>query len=57
MQHYFNALWQGILGGSAVRDRASDSGPDAHGFTSSFAQGLYWFGFEVANVVVQGARA
>lgn len=57
MQHYFDALWQGVLAGAAARERAGAPGPQAHGYTTSIAQALYWLGFEVANVVVHGARA
>ena len=57
MQQYLNALWKGVLGGAAARDRAREPGPETHGFTSSIAQALFWLGFELANVVVHGARA
>ncbi len=57
MQHYLNALWHGMQGGAAARDRAGVSGPQTQGYTSSIAQALYWLGFEIANVIVHGARA
>ncbi len=57
MQHYIDALWQGMLAGAAARDRTAAPGPQAHGYTSSVSQALYWLAFEVANVVVHGARA
>lgn len=57
MQHFVNALWQGILSGAAVRDRASAPKPESKGYSSGLAQGLYWLGFEVANVVVHGPRS
>lgn len=50
------ALWQGILSGAASRDRASAARPESYGYKGSVAQACYWFGFEVANVVVHGTR-
>jgi hypothetical protein len=50
------ALWQGIVNGSSYRDRTAAPRPENVGFTGAIAQGLYNLGFEVANVVVHGAR-
>jgi hypothetical protein len=50
------ALWQGIVNGSSYRDRTAAPRPENIGFTGALAQGLYYLGFEVANVVVHGAR-
>jgi len=57
MQHYVGAFWHGIKAGAASHDRAGAPAPQTYGFTTSSAQGLYWFGFEIANVVVHGARS
>jgi hypothetical protein len=50
------ALWQGVLNGSSYRDRTTAPRPEMLGFSGAIAQGLYYLGFEVANVVVHGAR-
>jgi len=57
MQQVFDALWQGILAGAAVRERSAAPGPQAHGYTSNILQALYWVAFQISNVVVHGARA
>ncbi len=50
------ALWNGLIAGGFDRDRASATPPEELGYTGSIAQALYWFGFEISNVVVFGAR-
>ena len=57
MQQLFDALWQGMLAGTSARTRAAAPGPQAHGYTSSLSQALYWFAFEIASVVVHGTHA
>jgi hypothetical protein len=56
MEPLRKALWQGIVNGSSYRDRAAAPRPETIGFPGAIAQGLYYLGFEVANVVVHGAR-
>jgi hypothetical protein len=50
------ALWNGLLAGGFTKDRASATPPEARGYTGPIAQALYWFGFEISNVVVFGGR-
>jgi hypothetical protein len=50
------AFWNGLLAGASERDRASATPPDRRGYTGPIAQALYWFGFELSNVVVFGTR-
>jgi hypothetical protein len=50
------ALWNGLLSGAFTRDRASAVPPAERGYAGPIAQALYWFGFELSNVVVFGAR-
>jgi len=50
------ALWNGLLAGAFERDRASAATPAERGYAGAIAQALYWFGFELSNVVVFGAR-
>jgi hypothetical protein len=56
MDTWRKALWQGLMNGSASRDRSGAPRPETIGFTGSIAQGLYYLGFEVANAIVYGAR-
>ncbi|MDQ2857660.1 MAG: hypothetical protein M3R53_03280 [Candidatus Eremiobacteraeota bacterium] len=56
MQMLFRSLWQGALNGTQTRTREEALLPGRYGFSGSFAQALYWFGFEVANIVVYGGR-
>lgn len=51
------ALWQGISSGASSRDRATARAPYDLGIDGSIAQAVYWLAFEVANVVVHGAKA
>lgn len=51
------ALWRGMMSGASARDRASARQPHDLGIDGNIAQALYWLAFEVANVVVHGARA
>ncbi len=51
------AIWQGILSGAAARTRAAAKTPEMLGIHGAIAQALYWLAFEVANVVVHGAKA
>ncbi len=57
MKAWGSALWHGIMNGASARDRASAQQPAMLGIDGSIAQALYWFAFEVSNVVVHGARA
>jgi len=56
MKSWGSALWHGILSGASARERAGAQSPENLGIDGSFAQALYWLGFEVSNVVVHGAR-
>jgi hypothetical protein len=51
-----SALWQGLINGAAARDRAAAPRPESLGFSGATTQGLYYFGFELANALVYGAR-
>jgi len=50
------SLWHGLLSGASTRERSSAPQPQAIGYTGAIAQGLYWFGFQVSNAIVYGAR-
>jgi len=50
------AFWNGLLAGGFTHDRASATPPEERGYTGPLSQALYWFGFELSNVVVFGAR-
>jgi hypothetical protein len=56
MQTLSAALWRGLVNGASTPQRASAPTPQGLGFGGSIAQALYWFGFQVANVVVYGSR-
>ncbi len=56
MQMLFRSLWQGAVNGAQTRTRDEAFLPGRYGFGGSVSQALYWFGFEVANIVVYGAR-
>ncbi len=45
-----------MVSGALTKDRASATPPEARGYTGALSQGLYWFGFEISNVVVFGTR-
>lgn len=56
MKTFFSALWQGLVNGAQTKTRDAAAQPQSYGLSASFPQALYWFGFEVANIVVYGAR-
>jgi hypothetical protein len=56
MNTFGKALWHGIVNGAGTRERGSAQQPQALGYTSAVAQGAYWFGFQVSNAIVYGAR-
>jgi hypothetical protein len=56
MQTLGKSLWHGLVNGASTRQRSSAPQPQALGYTGSISQALYWFGFEVTNAVVYGAR-
>ena len=56
MPSFIEALRTGILSGAQTRTRDAALLPQRYGLSDSISQGLYWLGFEVANIVVYGAR-
>jgi hypothetical protein len=50
------ALWHGLINGAATRERSSSPQPQAIGYVGAIEQGAYWFGFQLTNAIVYGAR-
>jgi hypothetical protein len=57
MRDIFGALWRGVISGTQSRERSGAVPPQQYGFDASVTQALYWFGFEIGNVVVFGKRS
>jgi hypothetical protein len=56
MATFTSALWRGVMSGTQARERGEAVPPQQYGFDTSIAQALYWFGFELGNVVVFGKK-
>jgi hypothetical protein len=54
--HLFNAFGRGAISGTQARERGAAVPPQHYGYDSSLSQALYWFGFEIGNVLVFGKR-
>ena len=52
-----SAFGRGAISGTQARDRGAATPPQHYGFDSNLTQALYWFGFEIGNVIVFGKRA
>jgi len=57
MRNIFSALWHGVISGTQARERSVATPPEQYGFDASVTQALYWFGFEIGNVIVFGKRS
>jgi hypothetical protein len=57
MAYTISALWHGIMSGTQSRERSGAVPPQHYGFESNVSQALYWFGFEIGNVVVFGKKS
>jgi hypothetical protein len=56
MGTYLSALWHGVMSGTQARERSGAVPPQHYGYDASATQALYWFGFEIGNVVVFGKK-
>jgi hypothetical protein len=56
MGDFIGALWRGVISGTQARERSDAVPPQHYGFDASLPQALYWFGFEIGNVIVFGKK-
>jgi hypothetical protein len=56
METLIQAVWQGLVDGASIRDRAAVPPPQTRGFPGSISQALYWAGYQFTNVLVYGAK-